>query len=332
MNNGSTRVLRPPPRNPTMAAIQIQTIDYCNRVCSFCPNHFGTRKTRQILPLELLDTILDQLADIGFAGRISPFLQNEPLSDPRLPNLIRRIRTRFPENLIVLNTNGDRLAERDVRKDLSECGIDAIQINCYDGKREFEETKRLLARWAEECNGIQLHHHGTFRDLHVRNGGANVWCGWVPRAQPAFWNRGGSVPHVAPARPSWEYPFCNLPFKQMYINYRGQAILCCGDWSFEVVMGTIGESSIRSIWSSERYEHYRSRLRLQRNTELPLCRDCNRVRHPDSTHTASRATTDIPPQFRTSRFPGLNAGGISSWQVDWNLSPCNNRGNGHVEL
>ena len=79
-----------------LRGIQIQTIDFCNRSCDFCPNRDGLRKTGALMEERTLDAVLDQLAAMEYHGRISPYLMNEPLLDDRIFEIIARIRARFP--------------------------------------------------------------------------------------------------------------------------------------------------------------------------------------------------------------------------------------------
>ena len=60
----------------------------------------------------------------------------------------------------------------------------------------------------------------------------------------------------------------------MYVNHRGEAVLCCNDWRFEVVMGDTAEASLLDIWNNDKYQTYRDHLR-RRDRHLPLCAACD---------------------------------------------------------
>src|SRR5918999_3500602 len=82
---------------PMFSRIQIQTVSWCNRSCAFCPSgKFPVPKT--YMPLEVYHRIIDQLHDLDFSGRISPYLMNESLLDKRLPDLITYARRRCPQS------------------------------------------------------------------------------------------------------------------------------------------------------------------------------------------------------------------------------------------
>ena len=94
---------------PLFTRIQIQTVSWCNRSCAFCPSgKFPVPKT--FMALDVYQRIIEQLHDLRFAGRISPYLMNESLLDKRLPELIAFTRERCPDSWIAINTNGDALS------------------------------------------------------------------------------------------------------------------------------------------------------------------------------------------------------------------------------
>ena len=262
-------------------SIQIQTIDFCNRSCYFCPNHQDIRKTGLLMSEKTFSQILAQLKKLDYTGVIKPYLQNEPLFDSRLFNFICQIRRTFPENVICIDTNGDLLSQEAIRSSLVNSGIDGIQINTYGDDALLAERGKLLECWAASHHQLSLHHSGSFRDLKKRNGYVNLWHAWIPQTLPHFWNRGGSLSGVRPHSECWRYQFCNYIFSNMYINHLGQAILCCGDWKYEVIPGQIDENSLGEIWQCQVYHHYREQHLAQEIDDLPLCKSCNRVRHLD---------------------------------------------------
>jgi radical SAM protein with 4Fe4S-binding SPASM domain len=67
---------------------------------------------------------------------------------------------------------------------------------------------------------------------------------------------------------------CPRPFQQMYVNYRGEAVLCCNDWRFEVIMGDTAAASLDAIWQNDKYRAYRRQLQ-RRNRAMPLCATCD---------------------------------------------------------
>ncbi|GIX49442.1 MAG: radical SAM protein [Candidatus Tectimicrobiota bacterium] len=263
--------------------IQIQTVSWCNRSCAFCPSgKFPVPKA--FMPLEVYRRVIDQLAELEFAGRLSPYLMNEPLLDKRLPELIAYARQRCPQSWIAINTNGDALSESLACR-LFEAGLNCLDVNAYDSPQQHAAHLALAARVAKRRPGLRVHRgylDPTFNGeglprslqiLHCRD--MSDWEGRfrAKRATPGLTNRSGNVP--AARRLAAPLPLgCPRPFEQMYINYLGQAVLCCNDWRFEVVMGDTAQASLREIWTNAKYEAYRRQLARQ-NRAMPLCATCD---------------------------------------------------------
>ena len=70
-----------------LKSIQIETIQGCTLHCSFCPNS-KIDYTMKLMSKKLYHSIIDQLKEMDFTGRVSPFLMNEPLLDKRLVSLV----------------------------------------------------------------------------------------------------------------------------------------------------------------------------------------------------------------------------------------------------
>jgi hypothetical protein len=221
--------------------------------------------------------LLERLVEAGFKGRISPYLMNEPLLDPRLSKWISIIRSNFPQNIIFINTNGDAIGTELLQIALAESGLDAMQINCYDGKDKFRHKLEAIERWAENDKRILVHYTGSLRKMNERNGRLNVRVKDVKAPLEAFWNRGGHVTWVAPSGKYQKIDKCSFPFEQMYINYLGQAIICCSDYTFKVVLGNVIKTTITEIWSGKAYRELRRCHTVGNFQSLSLCRTCNRI-------------------------------------------------------
>jgi MoaA/NifB/PqqE/SkfB family radical SAM enzyme len=251
-----------------LEVVQIQTIDYCNRSCWFCPNKDDVRKTGKRMEWDVFNRILTDLEKMQFGGRISLYLMCEPLIDKRLPDWIAEVRRRFPNNFIMLNSNGDYL-NKDWLIKLRDAGLNYIQVNCYD-----ESCEGRNAEFRNIVSGLE----GVDAYIHQRkwkdNGNMAVI---LKRKIPVqrFWNRAGSV--KVKCQTSRKVDVCCLPFTQMYINYLGQLVLCCCDYYFEVVMGDVTRDHLWDIWNNEIYKEYRDKLNAGQGKELKLCDKCDRI-------------------------------------------------------
>ncbi len=227
--------------------VHIQTTTECTRGCSWCPNK-STFKSTQTMSFETLDKVLKNIKKVDFEGSIRPYLMAEPLCDSRIAKIIEKIRQKFPENNISLYSNGDKLT-KELLEDMLSAGLNDLFISFYD-----ESNKWILEAACLYSEYITLF---TMWDLE-RN----------------FYNRGGHVDVECP-RP---VKLCNWLWYKMYINWKGEAILCCSDYAFEVVMGDLKEENAGVIWENKLYQQYRLAHVWKNSKEKLLCNKCNRVK------------------------------------------------------
>lgn len=236
------------------------------------------------MPVEVYYRIINQLQEIDFAGRISPYLMNEPLLDKRLPELIAYTRERCPESWIAINTNGDKLNDA-IADSLFDAGLNSLDINAYDSTKQYEKYVALAKRLEDRRGDIAFrlgYSNPAFNGTNLARTTKIVNCRnmafWssefrAKRGTPDMQNRSGNVPgarYIAEPLPLG----CPRPFQQMYINHIGEALLCCNDWRFEVIMGDTATSSLVEIWQNHKYQAYRDKLQ-QKNRSMTLCKSCD---------------------------------------------------------
>lgn len=220
--------------------VQIQTRTGCNLRCNMCPLSRMTQP-HQILSEKLFNKIIDELADIDYKGRVSLYLMNEPFLDKRLPELIEITRQKLPEARINISTNGT-ISTIDEMKKLKKIGLSDCDVSCY--------TQAIYDKWKkQDVNAINMIDY----QYHYNNRGGNSSAGGDREV-------GG---------------YCERPFIQMYINAFGQAVLCCSDYKFEVIMGDLKKNTLVEIWNNKKYERYREVLKTGKRKGLTLCQTCN---------------------------------------------------------
>lgn len=225
-------------------SVQIDTLNYCNRKCPWCPNSKIEKNPNDLMRWDTLELVLDELATQDFDGRIHPYLNGEPLCDDRIVDIIKLIRKRFPENVIYLSTNGDYLDSKIPLEHLFEAGLTSLHLSDWDQ------------------NGKYLKYYGDKRiDL-------------VPKSRVTWWyNRAGNID----VKCNHQFPMCKWVFEKLYINFRGDVILCCSDFYNKFSYGNLIEQSLKDIWLSDLYKKYRVDHFMNKGRSLPLCEDCNRL-------------------------------------------------------
>jgi len=241
------------------------------------------------MPVEVYHRIIKQLQALNYTGRISPYLMNESLLDKRLPEFIAYARAHCPESWIAINTNGDALSETLLDR-LFDAGLNSLDVNAYDSPAQHAQHVALATRFTARRGDITLrtgYSNPFFQGDNIPRRTKLLNCRdmsfWEPRflakiATPDLQNRSGNIPgarQMAAPLPLG----CPRPSQQMYVNYRGEAVLCCNDWRFEVIMGDTAQATLAEIWMNDKYQRYRHNLQ-QKNRAMPLCDTCDYMAEP----------------------------------------------------
>jgi 2-deoxy-scyllo-inosamine dehydrogenase (SAM-dependent) len=188
----------------------------------------------------VLETALDKLARVNFAGRLSYHFYNEPLLRRDLERVVRKVAERLPNVYQVLYTNGDLLTDKRY-KSLLEAGISYFKVTSHSLKshpdRPFQEV--LFPS-----------------DLELTN-------------------RGGIMSNLPKTTPDVTSLPCYAPSEMLIVTVTGDVLLCCDDARRRYVMGNIVEYSLEEIWLSEQFTRIRCLLSEGRRAEASdICRLC----------------------------------------------------------
>ena len=260
-------------------SIQIQTIEFCNLKCDFCPNHYLIYdriddKKKGIpynkMSVENYTKIVKDLASLGYKGRFSPYLMNEPLVDKkRIVEFIKIAREYLPDCYIHMDTNGTGLT-RELLGEMVSAGLNRLQIDDYFDDEYATKMIRVIEPFKDTENFFALI-SSNYNVTQVKRGEKNKHTHYAPHT---YWNRGGLV-NVNPDIPVPQKD-CRFPSTQMYVKWDGEALLCCCDWEYKVVHGNVLETSIEDVWTNGSYQHYRDTLKKGRRDLLRMCRKCNK--------------------------------------------------------
>lgn len=233
------------PPSPLLQHTRRVTLQLSNR-CNYsavharCPVH--TFESVEILPMRIIDNVLDGLVSLRFAGEICYHVYNEPGIDPRLSRIIEKtaaIAGLRPH----LWTNGWYLTEG-LARELIDYGLQILTVSAY-GREEFE---RLA--WVRDLP-IQT-------DLHKA------------RLLESVMRRAGSPEQWRP---------CYAPLCDITVRASGHVGICCLDYAEEVRLGNLNITPF-AVWLAEEFERL-ARLRenlAARRREIPVCQSCERRR------------------------------------------------------
>jgi uncharacterized Fe-S cluster-containing radical SAM superfamily protein len=284
---------RPIPDFPR--TIQIQTFTGCNADCIFCPygETYGTQPKGK-MPIDLFRRIIDEAAEHG-VRRISPYLMNEPLMDRDLFDKVRYINERIPECKVVITTNGHFLTPPVADAILAMgdgihklyVSFQGIEKESYEktmrGNMDFDRTMANVNRFIETQRSRGLTRPQlwiTMVDTAIIDARKAV-AYWRSRGVASKYttleNRGGNIRDAESFSRTGAmsyYTTCTRLFKQAYIMFNGDLVLCCVDYSREQVLGNIVGSSIHEVWNGPVAKEIRRRYLAHEFDGLPLCGSC----------------------------------------------------------
>jgi MoaA/NifB/PqqE/SkfB family radical SAM enzyme len=244
-----------PEREPMFQALDVETLNRCNRTCGFCKfgldRYRNAREPKQEMSWELIRKIVGELEEIEFAGRLSWFMINEPLLDRRIFEIYEYSVGRLPRTHHTVISNGDLMTEASCERFLA-LGV-RVGISCYD-----DETLARVSAF-REAGRIRLIDSRKPRDF-VESRGGNI-------EDPELV---GELSYEEIGAMG-----CLRPSSSLYIRTNGEAVLCCGDLFGEVVLGDVRTTSLRDVWQNEKYRAIRSHLATQGRRGLRLCENCS---------------------------------------------------------
>ena len=265
----------------TPRAIQIETNLACNAECPFCP-YVHLDRGPKAMEDWVWRKIVDETRGLGIVYR--PFLINEPLSEKRLPEIIRYIK-RDPTATVEINTNGGLLNEKRSR-DILDAGIDVVRLSVdgfskqtYDPARpgvDYDTVVRNVHRFVEmrEAGGHRVHVEMRMIDMpenkHEQAAYVDYWKPVVDEVLivPLYrwpWE-GQEKPVLKP---------CLKIVDEMFFYTDGSAPLCCWDSAGRGIVGDVKRDSVLDIWNGPVLKAMRTLLDRGRRDLIHLCSRCD---------------------------------------------------------
>ena len=264
--------------------IQIETTIYCNSSCDFCQQKLVNRRPAY-MEEHLIHKIIDESAGRGITYR--PFLQNEPLMDKRLEQIVRYIR-RDKTAKVEINTNGG-LMSPELGQRLLDAGLDVVRFSIDGFSKEMAEKIRPLnfdrvrdntrafiesARKAAYPCRVEVRMIDMELNRHERQDYLKYWSdlGAEGKVVPLYnWPWSGQAGYVPARCPKIEH--------EMFFIADGRAVLCCWDSQARAVIGDISLTPLQEIWTGPLNRKYRKLLSQGKRGEIHLCSRCDGFKH-----------------------------------------------------
>ena len=294
-------------------SVQVQTVSACDSACVFCPYPYVSKTVSQgVMEWETYKKIVDECAAFPDLKIFTPVLQNEPLIDKNIHRAIAYFKEKNGGRTPVqMSTNGYLLNDENI-KNLSASGLDYIAVSLNAINKETYEKLLPGFKFEKIMDNIEKlisSNHGEMRVI-IRFLVTNKNKDEVKEAV-SYWhkrkvmtevidllhNRAGSVEikRLKAERPVkrirrflnrfWFNIFtdcCVIPFRQMYILYNGDVLLCGNDWKREVILGNVNKNTLREIWNGPEAVRMRKLILEKRYDRILPCSGCSMPDNYDS--------------------------------------------------
>lgn len=251
-------------RLPLFECIEIETINRCNGICSFCPAGLKPDKRPFFkMDKDLYNKILHELSMLKYKGRIALYSNNEPYLDERLVDFIAAAKKACPQAFIFLYSNGSLLNAGLLLRSF-EAGLDRIFINQYGAGECLTGHMKKLA--------------GQFSKPGFREHSNKIYI-FIRKSRELLSNRAGNAPNksIKNVKDFQRYKDvgCTQPFRKMVVRPTGEVSLCCSDFYGEMTLGDIGKQSLLDIWKGKAFHEVRNTLKTTGRKNIPICRRCD---------------------------------------------------------
>jgi len=253
--------------------VSIETFAYCNARCTFCP-YPTLERIGAKMPDELIDRLIDEMAEFKHPFYFSPFKVNEPLLDKRLIPICRKFNEKAPRGFVRIFSNGSALTEKNVEgiAGLKKVAHLWISLNSHDPK-EYEELMGL--DFEHTVRNLDRLHETPFPHVVVvsRVGISQPFLEFVmdrwPRFRPAiikhdswidFEEQRGEVPE-SPCGRWWE----------LNITATGKAALCCMDGEAKYGFGDVNDMTLLELYNHPTLKKIREGNRYEAGDPCNRC-------------------------------------------------------------
>lgn len=228
---------------PSIKKIFIETVNYCNYKCQFCPIGLGMNNNNDMVSDKVFNHILNMLENSNYSEYIALHNHGEPLLDKDIFKRAEIIKNILPTSTVYFSTNGILIKER--INEVLNSKTDFIIINCYDINTYNEivkfnlDSKRYLIKKRYESEFIYTNRAGVL--YNVKN---------------------NDTP-------------CILPFFQLSLDVYGNIKNCCYDATGVTIFDNVmNYDNLNSLWLSDKFNKVRSKIANSR-LNLKNCDNCD---------------------------------------------------------
>jgi spiro-SPASM protein len=269
-------------------ALHIEPTNACNINCRMCPRT-KSKKPVGNMDLKTYKKIMDELSARGGITGITLHKDGEPLLNPDLVKMIRIAKDKNASKMIAFNTNG-LLLDKKISEELVRSGLDYITISLDAFTKEtyekikkgsdFEKVKEnikhlMIAR--ERMESLTPKIFIQFIEMPENSKEKNdFFTYWSDKADKVIFHdflSWGGVIDTDKEVPSERYACMSL-WNQLAIDYDGDIVPCCLDFSKHQVLGNVKEMTLYEAWNGVKLKKLKDAHIKGDYSGFSFCKNC----------------------------------------------------------
>lgn len=255
--------------------VQIETVQGCNRRCSFCGTR-GIERKFYFADIQTISHTCKLIKEAELNCRILLAGHGEPTLHPKLPEIVQTIRNILPNNTIHLFTNGTIIQKNpELVIHLFGAGLNDLVFDEYRDSRIG-----VFVRGNEICNMFQIVEQGPGIPLFAdKNAKKQRICITPPIDGEKNTANRKLVNHCGAGGKALKQPLkckCSTIFRDFYIRWDGNISICCDDFRGQYhVTNILGCKSLHEAYFHPRLEAARRFIMINNRRPIFPCRICN---------------------------------------------------------
>lgn len=270
--------------------IMIEATNCCNNKCFFCGSTVSNRR-KGYMDAELMQRLILEGYENG-ARKISFHGMGEPCLCEELSTYVG-LAKKIGYTYIYLDTNGI-LATPEVIFPVIESGLDSLKFSIHAATAEtykkitdndafksvvdnLKKTSDFIKETGMNCKLIAY-----FAESTLNSGEADIFKQtfepyvnevWITPIHNASGAKEENILYSINNDVSAMRALPCSDLKRMIINWEGNAIACCTDWTDALVYGSVYESSLKELWNCETINRIREEQKRV-DTLRDICKKC----------------------------------------------------------
>jgi radical SAM protein with 4Fe4S-binding SPASM domain len=276
--------------------IQFETNTDCRKSCRFCIHDRMDPRPRA--SDELIEKIIDEL--VPTAKFVQPYLFQEPLLEPRLPEILRQIKLKNRNVATAIYTTGDGLSKSMMESLIGDQCLDELYLSFRGSNNDGVENFKKMLKYRNEFGYkmpksdcivlaipsnrfpddelVSLVDNVRYFQMDTLGGSVEFWGDKEELKQMELQMFG--------PEPTVRFP-CSYVDNSFTIHSNGDVVSCCVDWRGSEPFGNMYESSAMEIFNSDEYKTFRRLHREGKYNLIPQCRNCITYRWSDQSRNAA---------------------------------------------